>query len=357
MNASHTPQRHDNSAPPRVVNLSELNPAWQWIGHRVRNTLPDWHHVTSGPPAGTDLSGIRALFARAASAVQAGRLLAAHPGPGVLVAHGPRPAQYYAQFGRWVARPTLALVFSFNYTVLPQGRRRQAAARAFTHMDSFIVASRTEQALYASHFDLDPARLHMLHWGVRPPLEALAAPPLVPGPYLCALGSQGRDYATLIEAMRHLPNIRLVLVATPGSLPPGGLPSNVELRVNIPQSQAMNLLAHSRFMALPMRDAQVPCGHVTVVSAMHLGKAVVATDTVGLHDYLRPEDNALLVPPSDPMALAHAIEQLWEKPELAHRLGTCGQAFAQTHCTEDAVVACFSQQMRAAGLWPTASTS
>ena len=363
----HPPKRgsrgmkmHNGLTPPaptaavQVVNLSELDPQWQWIGHRVADRFPGWRHVSSAAQPGQQRSGWANFVARAGAAVQAGQLVQAHAGPSVVVAHGPRPAQYFAQFGRRWGVPTHLMAFSFNFTVLPHGLRQRWLARAFQRVDSFIVASTTEQALYAHHFGLDPARLHMLPWGVRPPVEALAEAALEPGDYVCALGSQGRDYATLLDAMRRLPRLRLVLVATPDSLPAGPLPDNVVLRVNIPTAQAMNLLAHSRFMVLPMRDAEVPCGHVTVVSAMHLGRAVLATDTVGLHDYLRPEDNAVLVPPRDPVALARQMERLWAEPATCRRLGQAGQRFARLHCTEDAVVALFQRRMQALGLWPAA---
>jgi glycosyltransferase involved in cell wall biosynthesis len=94
------------------------------------------------------------------------------------------------------------------------------------------------------------------------------------------------------------------------------------------------VLAHARFSIVPLRDAEVPCGHVTLVAAMHHAKALVVTDSRGVSDYVRHEHNALLVPAGDPTALATAMLRLWNDPVLCARLGAQGQAFAREHTTE-----------------------
>ncbi len=41
-----------------------------------------------------------------------------------------------------------------------------------------------------------------------------------------------------------------------------------------------------------------------------------------------PEQNGLLIPPSDPQALAEAIARLAENPALRERMGAAGRALA-----------------------------
>ena len=72
----------------------------------------------------------------------------------------------------------------------------------------------------------------------------------------------------------------------------------------------MGVLYHSRFMVLPLINSKVPCGHVTIVAAMHLGKAMVVTSSSGVADYVTDDENAVTVPPNDVDAMASAIQRL-----------------------------------------------
>jgi hypothetical protein len=54
----------------------------------------------------------------------------------------------------------------------------------------------------------------------------------------------------------------------------------VKVLSNVPYTRAMNLVAHSRMTVIPLRDSQVPCGHVTLVSGMLLKKPLIATHGV-----------------------------------------------------------------------------
>lgn len=230
------------------------------------------------------------------------------------------------------------LAFSFNYTELPAGAPRRLMARAFRSIERFVVFSKLERGIYADHFDLPLERFDMLHWGAQPPCIAPDAPPLERGDYLCAIGSQGRDYKTLLLAMGRLPRLRLVIVAAPENLVDLEIPANVSVRTNLPFMQAMNILAHSQFMVLPLRGARVPCGHVTMVSAMHSGKAVIATDSSGLDDYIVPGITALTCPAQNAAAMSAAIMAMHDDPAMSLRLGLAGQRFARKHCTEESII-------------------
>jgi glycosyltransferase involved in cell wall biosynthesis len=150
--------------------------------------------------------------------------------------------------------------------------------------------------------------------------------------------------------MRRIPHIRLILVASPDSLPQGVVPENVKVLVNVPLADAMNVLAQSMFMVLPLRDSTVPCGHVTVVSAMHMGKAILSTQSTGLRDYLIEGKNAEFFSAKDPQRLAEKIELLFDDPQLCQRLGTFASAFARQHCSEDNTTAYFHRYLENHGI-------
>lgn len=320
----------------RIVNLSELTPQWNWISAAFRDSSQSWRHVSSQNFRLPGWLPRRTTFARLLAGRQAIHMLG--EGPSVLVSHGPRPAFYGALLAGGRLHDMRHLAFSFNYTDLPTGVARRLMARAFQSVERFVVFSRLEREIYADYFDLPADRFDMLHWGVQAPNVNLNAPPLEHGNYICAIGSQGRDYKTLLLAMRRLPRLHLVIVAAPENLANLAIPPNVTVKTNIPLPQAMNILAHSRFMVLPLKGSRVPCGHVTIVSAMHLGKAVIATDSSGLEDYLAPQVTALTCPAHDDAAWAIAMQSLHDDQALSLRLGLAGQCFAREHCTEESIV-------------------
>lgn len=324
------------SNPLTIVNLSELAPQWNWVSAAFRDTGQTWRHVSTQSFNLPAWLPRHTTLARLHAARQAVKCLGY--GPSVLVTHGPRPAMYGALMAGRQIHHHRHLAFSFNYTELPAGMARRLMARAFRSIERFVVFSELERGIYADHFDLPLERFDMLHWGAQPPCIDPDAPPLERGDYLCALGSQGRDYKTLLLAMRRLPRLRLVIVAAPENLVNLEIPANVSVKMNLPLGQAMNILAHSRFMVLPLRGARVPCGHVTMVSAMHSGKAVIATDSAGLNDYIVPQVTALTCPAQNAAAMSAAIMAMHDDPAMSLRLGLAGQRFARKHCTEESII-------------------
>lgn len=234
--------------------------------------------------------------------------------------------------------PISHLAYSFNFTNLPNGLERGAMTRAFKSIDRFVVFSTMEKSLYSDFFGISTERIDMIHWAVEPPQVPEAEPALINGEYICAIGSQGRDYKVLFEAMERLPRIRLVLVATKESVAGLQIPANVELRLKVPLQLVHNIIAKSRFMVLPLTGSQVPCGHVTIVSAMHLGKAIVATRSLGITDYIQHQVNGWTASPNNALELAQRIEALNAAPETCQRFGEAGRDFAAANCVEQNVV-------------------
>ena len=155
------------------------------------------------------------------------------------------------------------------------------------------------------------------------------------GEYACAIGGNARDYNTLVEAARRLPNLRFVFVVRPEFLRGLYLPPNVVTYVNLSYPATMNILKYSQFMVLPLLNSNVPCGHVTLVAAMHLAKAFIVTRPPGVHDYVTEGVNALTVAASSVDDFVTAIKRLCEDPMLRDRLGENGLKFVTHECTEE----------------------
>ena len=62
---------------------------------------------------------------------------------------------------------------------------------------------------------------------------------------------------------------------------------------------------------------------------MLVGLPVVASDVGGLRDVVQHGSTGLMVPPSDPGALAAALDGLLDNPELRQRMGAAGRVRAR----------------------------
>lgn len=268
----------------------------------------------------------------------------------LVVTHDPPLTALTEYFLRAAGYGGAHLAFSFNYPVLPRGIKNALHRNAFRTVDRFVIFSSVERRMYQRHFRIADRKMEMILWGVKaPPLDSPDGA-LVPGEYLCALGGNARDYATLMGAMRRLPALKLVVLARPHSFDGIDVPSNVTVRTNVPLGEAMNVLKFSRFMALPLVGSNVPCGHVTLVNAMHLGKAIAITRSTGVTDYLRDGENALMCEAGDVAGMAGVIERLWSDRQLCARLGEAGLDFARRHCTEERTLTQFRRIIAALGV-------
>jgi glycosyltransferase involved in cell wall biosynthesis len=310
-------------------------PNWRWVSDAMASDPIEWTFFSNVPQNGFERLVLKPRLSRyracrgLAKAAAAGRF-------DLIVTHHPLVTCWTEIFcGRRRAYPHVA--FAFNFTRLPHGLRKATMRRAFAAVDRFIVFSNFERTLYSEYFQIPVSRFEMVYWGVREPDGASAEISTALGSNadaICAVGSQARDYATLLEAMRRLPKIRLILVASAENLRGLTVPANVTVRLRIPLPEAIAVIRNSRFMVLPLLNSQVPCGHVTMVTAMYCSRAIIATESNGISDYLIPGHSGLTVPAEDPAALVAAIEKLWKDPEESTRLGQNGRDLALAHCTE-----------------------
>jgi glycosyltransferase involved in cell wall biosynthesis len=79
-----------------------------------------------------------------------------------------------------------------------------------------------------------------------------------------------------------------------------------------------SLLKDSSIVVVPSTKEGMP---FSLLEAMSSGKAVLASDIPGINDIIKDGENGLLVPPSDPAALATGLSTLRSDPALRERLG------------------------------------
>ncbi len=179
---------------------------------------------------------------------------------------------------------------------------------------------------------------------------------------IAAAGSEGRDYVTLLRAVRGL-DLQVDLAvghsfsATGdtrgrevrgriGDIEGEGLPPNVRLSTLSPTS-LRELYARARFMVVPLKDLDYDAGVTAIVEAMAMAKAVIVTRTRGQVDVLRHGEQGLYVPSADPRAMRAAIEHLLAHPDEADRMGRAGHALIKERHRLDAYTSRLVEIVRA----------
>ncbi len=314
------------------------DPAWRWLADDLGPPLAQWTVVLTRPRNVWERRIKRPALARYRACRELARGAAAGKFD-LIFTHLPLMTCWTEIFSRGRRRcPHVA--FAFNFTELPGGRRLALMKRAFRTVDQFIVFSSFERAHYSEYFGIPAERIDVIPWRIRDPRAAgTSSGGEASLDAICAVGSQGRDYATLFEAMRLVPRIRLVLVAGAKNLEGLTPPPNVEIRQNIPLAEAEAVMRRSRFVVVPLRNERTACGHVTIIYSMFQERAVVATNSAALNEYVVPGRTGVFVPPRDARALACAIDDLWNKPDEAARLGAAGREFALANCLESQTTA------------------
>jgi len=292
---------------PVAINVPDLSPADDRFVELAPDLL-DWIRLTGLPSNIIERHMPRLRLSRYRAALQAAR--AVRPGRFVIT-HLPSMSAVTARALRLLHRRAPHLAFAFNFTDLPTGRRLDFMRRSLQDVDRFAVFSHYEAPLYARYFDLDPARLQPVIWTQNAP-AVQAEPGLAPGaPYVCAIGGEGRDFATLLEAVRRIgPALRVVVIARPHSLIGLDVPHHVEVLTNIASARCWRIATDSMGVLVPLKSRETCCGHVTLVAAKLLGIPVATTRSEATVEYCEGRAAVLQCDPADPAAYRLLIDQL-----------------------------------------------
>ena len=102
---------------------------------------------------------------------------------------------------------------------------------------------------------------------------------------LLAVGQdRGRDYATLVEAVRGT-SLTLDVVCRPENLAGLDVPDNVRVHGPVPLTEYRALLRRAKVVAVPTRDLAYPTGSSVALESASSGAAVVVTGTRAMADY------------------------------------------------------------------------
>jgi glycosyltransferase involved in cell wall biosynthesis len=234
---------------------------------------------------------------------------------GALVAWQPLAGAVAAQLRRTRRRPPI-LILGPLVPAERSGIDRLAIA-GWGRADRLLVYTR-EAIDAAVALGIPREKVGFTPLGVRPRREH----PLPPGDYLLAAGRDQRDWDTLAKAADKLE--MEVVVAGPRSLP-----GQASLRL-APQASGdpfFALLEGAAALVLPLHGDR-SIGHLSMLAAMSVGRAIVVTQSPGIEDYVTDSIGAL-VPPRDPEALRQALVEISD-PAVAAEKGAAALAAAKS---------------------------
>lgn len=224
--------------------------------------------------------------------------------------------------------------------------------RAQRRLDKVFVYAQTQHDWASDRLGIGPAKLALIPFHADDrfyrPLPVVVNPDQV-----CAVGLEGRDYPTLLQAVAGMPDVTLKLTtASPWSrrrdeTQGRALPPNVDAR-RYDYPGLRTLYAESLCAAVPLYDTDFQAGVTSVLEAMAMGKAVVATRTAGLADVIADGETGLLVAPGDAEGWRAAVTRLRADDALRERLGRAARRWVEANATLDRWAARLADALAAA---------
>ena len=207
-------------------------------------------------------------------------------------------------------------------------------------MDTIFLYAEAQQKWAVDHLRIAPEKLALIPFhadaGFYRPLPGHDMNPN----QICAAGLEWRDYPTLIDAVKTMPDLKVKLAAaSPWSKHENEtenrtLPPNVEAR-RYSYAELRHLYAESAFVVVPLKETDFQAGVTTILEAMAMGKTVVATRTTGQTDVITDGENGLSVAPGDAAGWREAIARLRADADLRERLGRSARGWVEKNATLD----------------------
>ncbi|MDD4998213.1 MAG: glycosyltransferase family 4 protein [Syntrophales bacterium] len=237
---------------------------------------------------------------------------------------GPYRTRLFIALERWSARITTNLVMLTEREKADHLRLRIAPDEKFAVIHSGIDLSR---------FRPDPARKAEIRSALEIPSESIVVATVG---RLTAVKGQDTLIRAIAECLRQGEKVFLLILGE------GELRSDLEaLSAELGISEAVRFLGWRSDVASVIDACDIFClpslnegMGKAIVEAMAMGKPVIASDVGGIPDLVIPGENGILVPPGDSNALAKAILNLRDHPEMSVKMGKQGRGKALRYGVE-----------------------
>lgn len=133
-------------------------------------------------------------------------------------------------------------------------------------------------------------------------------------------GTNGRDWNTIIQTARLLPNVKFVVIGPSKNTFGDNVPSNIKYYHNTPFLEFQRLMEESSVLALPL-DTEAPAGLIVLFTAGLMSKPVVTTNNITMREYIQPGINGLFVGMGNYESFAKQIDFLLSNKDKQREFG------------------------------------
>lgn len=143
----------------------------------------------------------------------------------------------------------------------------------------------------------------------------------------------GRDVSTLVRAVAGLGVTCKVTVKKSQLDAVEDIPKEIE-RHDFTTKELLEEYTKTKLVVIPLNSkySNDTMGCSSLVEAMSMGKAIIATDTVTMRNYITDGVNGRLVPQGDSEALRTVITELFNNETERERLGNNARVFVRKEC-------------------------
>lgn len=207
-----------------------------------------------------------------------------------------------------------------------------------SHIDKILMWSSVQRNIAINHIGIPATKIEFIRKFAD---QQFFRPMDIPTETICAVGSEMRDYPTLVKAMNGLDiHCHIATGTTRGKLfdtvkalyDIDNLPANITIGAK-GYFDLRDLYARSRFVVVPILPTDTDNGLTCILESMAMGKAVICSRTQGQVDIIQEGVTGIFVPPQDHQALRDAILYLWKNPELAVQMGKAARKYLEEHHT------------------------
>jgi glycosyltransferase involved in cell wall biosynthesis len=220
-------------------------------------------------------------------------------------------------------------------------KRKRALLRVTARSIDRIIVYGSAQAEAAHRLGLDPPLVTTVlhpadHHFWSPSSEQ-------PADYICSAGLEYRDYPTLLGAVDGTDIETVIAAASPFSRRKSGVerqsvPANVRF-VALTPLQLRDVYRRARVVVIPLVDVDFQAGSLVMYEAMACGRPVIASETTGQRDIVRPSETGVLVRPGDPHALRARLSEMLKSPVKAEQMGRRARDLVEAGLNLDTYVA------------------
>jgi glycosyltransferase involved in cell wall biosynthesis len=228
-----------------------------------------------------------------------------------------------------IRRPIVVVSVALLHEKYGSGLRRLLWSRCIGNADAVLVYAADQVVAVRDRFGLPSARVVAVPLGVdtdffSPSTAENGRRQPGDGAFVLSVGTnEGKDFGTLMRAMPPGRALRVVTDAGNAEVIARSTRPDVPVTVEsaVPIIRLRELYRAAGVHVIPLHEAPISSGQTVLLENMALGKAVIVSDVSGVRDYVDPGVTATVVPPADVASLRRAIEEAFEEPSVAERIG------------------------------------